>query len=90
MTWADLLDALAAVGWTWRDGFRHAPKGSIWFGPDPIDPSLHEFRDRMRKRTDRIRRFRESCAPEHRADSDESLEDMESLLAVLDRLLDAQ
>lgn len=90
MTWADLLDALASVGWRWRDGFRYAPNGSIWVGRDPIDSNLHEFRDRMRGRRDRIRRFRESDATEHRAATDESLEDMENLLAVLDRLLDAR
>jgi hypothetical protein len=86
MSWADLLDALAAVGWTWRDGFLHAPKGSIWFGVDPIESDLHEFRDRMRCRRDRLCRFREWCAAEHRDATNEALEDMEGLLAVLDRL----
>jgi hypothetical protein len=86
--WLVHSNGAAAVGWTWRDGFRYAPNGSIWFGPDPIDADLHEFRDRMRRRRDRIRDSRESCTHEHRVPTDETLEDMENLLAALDRLLE--
>ena len=89
-TWGDLLDALAAVGWTWQDGLRYAPNGTIWFGADAFDPDLHGFRGRMRCRQDRICQFRESCNPRDHVPTDEAREDMESLLAALDRLLDTQ
>lgn len=81
----ELLAALVRAGWTWRDGVLGAPNETMWLDRDLVSWGDREsFRDRMIGRRDRIRATLAS-ATEDAADTRAALDDVESLLDVINR-----
>lgn len=80
--WLLLSQHLLDRGWTWRDDMLYAPHETMWFQTSTDDPDFALFRDRMS-----IAAETTSAYVQHSVDHAELHEDLVSLVAALDEVL---
>jgi hypothetical protein len=81
--WSQLKQSLLDRGWTWRDEALYAPHHTMWFTTSRAHPDLALFRERMTLAAEAT-----SVYVERSLDQAQLHEDLVSLVAALDDLLD--
>ena len=91
MSWSEeLVDSLIQAGWMEEGDNIVAKHGTIWFAKEtPWQGTLIDFLERMEARMERIATREKLCQDTANKPAYETLEDTESLVKVLRRLVDS-